>query len=265
MKKIDKRDIMIAVIALVMACLSMFVISKYASSPEVHAKTIESLDEKKTTVMELTAASAAASAAITLLPGDTATPIADKLADLGSYFLVVLCAIYLEKYLVTITGYAAFQLLIPAACLLWAVSMFWKKQILKRLAVKLAVFGCAIALVIPAGVKVSDMIETTYQASIEETLEAAKQTTQEIEEGAKTAEENNGSLSGIFSKVKDEITEATTGMMKKMEQMLSNFLEALAVMLVTSCVIPMIVLLFFWWLTKLILGMNINLPEKELE
>lgn len=37
------------------------------------------LEEKQTTVLELSAASAAASAAITLIPGDVATPIADKL------------------------------------------------------------------------------------------------------------------------------------------------------------------------------------------
>ncbi len=56
---------------------------------------------KKTTALELTAAATAASAAITLIPGDAGTPIADKLADLSSYFLIVVCAIYLEK----ISGY----------------------------------------------------------------------------------------------------------------------------------------------------------------
>ena len=43
---------------------------------------IDALAEKQETVLELTAASTAASAAITLLPGDTATPIAEKLAEI---------------------------------------------------------------------------------------------------------------------------------------------------------------------------------------
>ena len=93
-------------IPLLCAVLSFCVIAKYASSPtmKINAHAIQSLDDKKTTALELTAAATAASAAITLIPGDAGTPIADKLADLSSYFLIVVCAIYLEKYLVTITG-----------------------------------------------------------------------------------------------------------------------------------------------------------------
>ena len=68
-------------ILLLVAILSITVIGKYASAPENHQKTIASLDEKKQTVMELTAASTVTSALITLLPGDTATPIAEKMAE----------------------------------------------------------------------------------------------------------------------------------------------------------------------------------------
>ena len=39
---------------------------------------------------------------------------------------------------------------------------------------------------------------------------------------------------------------------------------ALAVLLVTSCVIPILVLAFFVWITKLILGINLDLPRKKL-
>ena len=98
-----------AAVLLLVAILSITVVGKYVSAPENHQKTIASLDDKKQTVMELTAASTVTSALITLLPGDTATPIAEKMADVSGYLLVVLCAIYLEKYLVTITGYVAFK------------------------------------------------------------------------------------------------------------------------------------------------------------
>lgn len=115
MKKLDRTKLRLAVVPLVIAFFSVFVLAGVASSPQFHASTIAALDEKQTTVLELTAASTAASAAITLLPGDTATPIAEKLADLSSGFLLVLCAIYLEKYLLTITGMVTFDFLIPAA------------------------------------------------------------------------------------------------------------------------------------------------------
>lgn len=63
----------------------------------------------------MTDATTATSALITLIPGDVGTPIAEKVADLSGYLLIVLCAIFLEKYLVTITGYAAFKIFIPVA------------------------------------------------------------------------------------------------------------------------------------------------------
>lgn len=208
--------------------------------------------------MELTAASTAASAAITLLPGDTATPIAEKLADLSSYFLVVLCAIYLEKYLVTITGYATFMILIPLACVLYSANVFMKSQSLTYLIRKMAVFGLALFLVIPASVKVSNIIEDTYSTSINQTIEDAKETTDEIE--SNTKQDDEGVFSSIISSVKDGVSNITD----KVNSILNNFLEALAIMLVTSCLIPILVLIFFIWLIKMALGIDMKVPAKKL-
>ena len=267
----EKKHIrlMIILLPLALALLSFFVVARYASSPEFNKKTIQSLDDKKTTVMELTAASTAASAAISLIPGDGGTPIAEKLADLSSYFLIVICAIYLEKYLVTITGYAAFSILIPLACVLFSAYFLWKRDGFRILAEKLLLFGIAVYLVIPASVKVADMIDATYQSSIESTIDSAKQATDEIEadteentngtvssDGSKSTESTSkkGLLSGIVSKVEETVTGAT----KNVETVLNRFIEALAVMLVTSCLIPILVLVFFVWLVKMLLGVDLN-------
>lgn len=250
------KKILKVVIPLLVAVLSITVLAKYAASPEFHAGTIEALDEKKSTVMELTAASTAASVAITALPGDVATPLAEKLVDLSSAFLIVLSAIYLEKYLVTITGYAASVVLIPAACILFSLNAVKENERLKYMAKKLAIFGIAIVLVIPASVKVSDMIEATYETSINETIEAAKGTTEEIEEAT---EEKEGIISGIISKVEESVNVATD----KIENTLNNFIEALAVMIVTSCVIPVVVLFFFVWIVRIVLGVDVNIPMKS--
>lgn len=257
----NKKIFLQAALPLLAALLSIFVISKYAASPEFHQKTIQSLDEKKTTVMELAAASTAASAAITLIPGDTATPIAEKLADFSTYFLVVICAIYLEKYLVTITGYAAFVILIPLACVLLAVNAFWKNRTCVNAAMKLILFGLAISLVIPASVKVSDMIENAYEASIEETINSAKEAAELAESDTQEAEgetEKKGFLDGIISSVQDGVSNAA----EKVENILNNFIEALAVMLVTSCVIPVLVMVFFVWIIKMVLNVDVNWPRR---
>ena len=81
----------------------------------------------------------------------------------------------------TITGYAAFKILVPIACVFFSGYLLWRKEILRVVAQKFLLFGLAVYLVIPASVKVADMIETTYASSIESTIETAKQTTDEIE------------------------------------------------------------------------------------
>ena len=277
MENEKQKKILFALIPIVIALLSFFVIARFTSSTEFNAKTIQSLDDKKTIVMELAAASTAASAAITLIPGDVGTPIANKLADLSSYILIVFSAIYLEKYLVTITGYAAFKILVPIACVFFSGYLLWRKEILRVVAQKFLLFGLAVYLVIPASVKVADMIETTYASSIESTIETAKQTTDEIESetgesgqvddkssneesqsdsDSDSKENAGGFFSGLFNKVQEGVSTATANV----ENVLNNFIEALAILLVTSCLIPILVLIFFVWLVKMLLGLNIDIP-----
>ena len=292
-----KQKCITAAVLLLVAILSITVVGKYVSAPENHQKTIASLDEKKQTVMELTAASTVTSALITLLPGDTATPIAEKMADVSGYLLVVLCAIYLEKYLVTITGYVAFTYLIPIACGLWILNLAFENATVRKLAAKLAVVGLAISLVVPASVKISDLIGDTYQAQIEATIEDAKNTQSILENsgvvddtnatettGTTEASEtvtgnvqekennNSGSVSNIFDWAKDAISSAkdsvanvvenvtisTEDLVQKVENSLNHFIEAVAVMIITSCVIPMLVLLLFFWMVKIVLDVDLS-------
>jgi hypothetical protein len=260
MKAIHQKQLIRTLVPLLLALLSILVAARFATSTDFHAKTIATLEEKQETVLQLTAASTAASAAITLIPGDTATPIAEKLADLSGYFLIVLCAIFLEKYLLTITGYAAFYFLVPLACVLYAVYGYGGRETLRLLARKLLVFGLAIFLVIPVSVKVSDVIESTYQSSIDATIQAAQDTTEEVENSAKDGadESEEGFLSGLISSITGGISSAVSSVGDKVGEMVNNFLEALAVMLVTSCVIPIVVLVLFVWLIKI--TFSINLP-----
>ena len=75
-----KKAIIVAALLLV-AVISFLPIANAAASPANHTKTIASIDDKILTVLKLTAASTLASAGVSAIPGDTATPIAEKLAD----------------------------------------------------------------------------------------------------------------------------------------------------------------------------------------
>ena len=189
LQKINKRKLAAVLVLLVVLALSMTVVQKAASDPENHTGTIEALDEKKADVLKLTASSAAAATALAAVPGDATTPVANKLADLTSYFLIVLMVVFLEKYLVTLTGYATFFILIPLACVLLGIGICAERPFLKVLARKVAAFGLVLFLIIPISMHVSGMIEATYEQSMETAVEEAENITEEINES--TDEDGN--------------------------------------------------------------------------
>lgn len=253
-QKIGAKRIAVVLVLFVVAFLSINVFSKAASNPENHTKTIESLDEKKADVLKLTAASAAASAAIAAIPGDATTPVANKLADLTSYFMIILMVVFLEKYLVTLTGYAAFAILIPAACILLGIGICLNRTFFKMLAIKMAAFALVIFMIIPISMKASAIIEQTYDASVEMVMEEADEITNEIDE-------NTDSEGNIIDKALSKIKDGAAGLLEKGEKVLNHFIEMIAVMLVTSCLIPIVVLLFMVWFVRILFGIQINLPQ----
>ena len=144
---------------------------------------------------------------------------------------------------------------------LYALHIFFpSKRFFGELAWKIVCFGLAIVLIVPTSVYVSNVIEETYNTSINTTIEDAKRVTEEIQtdDSTNNTEESYG-ISGLFSKVTEGISKATTKTVDKFKRVLNNMIEAIAVMLVTSCLIPILVIVFFSWLVKLIFGINIPL------
>ena len=261
MNELTKR-IVSCVLLLIIGLGCFFGISGWQSSPETHRTSIEYLNEKQATVMKLTAASTAASAAVSALPGDTGSAIAEKLADLTSDFLIVLCAIMLEKYLLTITGYAVFRFILPAVCVLLIIRQFRSSEILAKLAFKLALFGMAVWLAVPGGITVSRMIEATYETSLSQTIEDAQSAADDIDSAGSDAD-SDSEKSSFWSGITSSVQNAVSGVTEKFEKLLSNVMEALAVLIVTSCVLPVLVLLFLLWIVKMLTGIDFNLPKRK--
>ena len=238
-------------IAIVLSLVSFFMLSKYASSPETYKKTIASLDDKKATATGLAASATAASVAISAIPSDVATPVADELAELSSYFIIILGAIYLEKFLLTIIGYVVFKFFIPVACILYIIDTVQGSEIFRNIIKKVITISLVVILIIPGSEKISTLIQATYDTSIQETIDSVSET-------IKIEEDEEGGISAIWGKVKDGVS----SVYDTVKNTLDNFIEAIGVMIVTTCVIPIITMLFFVWVIKFILGVNINLPEK---
>lgn len=250
MKSFDYKTILKWILP-ILICLSSFcMVAQKTSTPEFHEQSIQYLDEQRNTVMTLAASSAAISTAITILPGDTGTPIANGLADLSSKFLLVLGAIYLEKYALTLTCMVTFKYLIPLLCLIWLANNIIKWDWLRIVCIKVGIMAVAMCLIVPCSVKLSKTIEATYESNIQETIDNANN----IEKKVKKDKENKN----IFKQIADAFSSTAQKYTKMFNKSLNNFMEATAIMIVTSCVIPILVILFFLWFIQTISGITIN-------
>ena len=187
------------------------------------------------------------------IPGDTATPIAGKLADFSEYFLLILCVLYSEKYLIGIIGAGVFKVLIPVACALGIVSVWHGGPLFRRLGFKLAAVGLALYLIIPISFKVSDLIYGAYRESIDTTISAAETLSDETAPLADAAGDK-----GLVASILDRISETATSLTDRAVDTVNRFVETLAIMIVTSCVIPLLVLLFFLWVIKQLTGIDVG-------
>lgn len=249
------------VILLLILLLSWAVIARAASSPATYKKMIASLDEKRETVMGLITVSTATAATITALPDDWGSPIADKIADLSTAFIVVLAALMLEKYLLTLSGYLLFRWIIPAACCLGIAAIlsrdgYWKKQA-RSLAVRLVTFGLIFYALTPVSIQVSGIIENTHGLEIEETVGRVKEDAEELENTEQDTEEEKAWWDGIVSAVTDIADHIASGVVTTLDTVksfLNNLIEAFAVFLVTTCIIPVIILIILIMLVKRVFG-----------
>ena len=192
--------------------------------------------------MTLSGGAAATSATLSLLPGDMCTPLAEQLAELAKYFLLILSALYLEKFLISLSGYISFMILIPLACFIVCVAVMTGKQNLTRTAAKIALIGIIIFGIVPASVKLSDMVYQTQASKVNDAIDDYNSL--EIEGDAE---------SGLFN----EFNTITNETIENVSSFMDNLLESLAVMIVTSCVIPLLVFFFLVWLVKVVFSANI--------
>ncbi len=236
-----KKATIVAVLLLI-GVISFTRIAPIAAAPENHVHSIEQTEDKIGKVMTLSGGSAATSATLSLLPGDLCTPIAEQLAQLASYFLLILSALYLEKFLISLSGYITFMVLIPIACLFLCGRVITGKKQLESIAYKIAIVGLIIFMIVPASVWLSDKVYQTQAASVDNAIEEYNDL--EIE---------GDSDSGFFN----EFTTITTDTIDRITEFVGSLLESLAVMIVTACIIPILVFVFLVWLVKTIFSANV--------
>ena len=255
----NSRSFAIAVAVLIcVAIISIFVLKPLLSSVDTYQSQFESLDKKRNTVVALVASSSAASAVITLIPDDVGTPIADQLAHLSTAFLAILSVLLAERYLLPILGGLTTLYLIPFICLLGIIYLTdRRRQWLKNTVVKLSVLAVAFLTIIPFSVAVTDTIDRTFETSINGVIDAALESEQTLK--LREAQDKN-----LWEKMTDAVSGAVDYVSNAVDvakNVLGNYVEAIAVMMVTSCVIPIIILLVYVMFLKYVFGLDFSLRD----
>lgn len=267
-----KLQIGFIVALVVLALLSGFVARPHFADTKTWDSTIEVIDQKKGNVLALTTSCVALSAGITALPGDTGTPVAEQLAQLSGNLGIVLAVLYLEKYLLTILWSVGLGILIPFSLVLFAVSLGihgrWSTSaVVRRVATRVLVVAMIGMALVPASVWVSQKVDETYQVSIEQAEQKATDaSTTKSEEKAESKKEKNvlEQLTDGASSLLTSVTESAKSMTDEVVQQVTDLIEGVIVMIVTSCVIPLLVLAAFLWLGHTLLGIDISGPTNYL-
>lgn len=256
MEKIIKSWKAIAVVGLIiLAILSASVFGNIASKPQTYADTIQTLEEQKQDALMLNVAVTATAATLSMLPDDTASPIAEELADLSVPLFVIVAVLYTEKFLLTTFGWISFTFLVPGACGFASLYLIFKKYGFLEWARKLAILALALVCVIPFGAKITTQIENTFAESVEATFSTALNVTEETTD---VDEEEGNWFTDLFEDMVDNVA----GLIDMAKKVLSTMVDAVAVLLITSCVIPILTALAFAWVIKLLF--NASAPSDKL-
>ena len=249
---VDKILVRITAILLVvfLGVLSFFVGANKVPNMHFVNESVDLLNETRDTVMKLSAASLAVSVGITLLPDDYATPLANTLADMSKYCILILGMVFLEKLMLIEGVPIALKLVIPAACVLYIIFVLTGKELFKSFSFKLFVFALAMIFVVPISTHFADIISTQYMEYIDDTIDKA-------EEGNRDNLINLSSVSdkdkGWYEKVSDVFQKAISGVEELFDyfsDIVEKFINSIAILIVVCCGIPVLTCMLFVWIFK---------------
>lgn len=240
--------------------LSIFVLSRKIPETKMIQNTIVSIDESNKTVMEFSGATIATSLAISALPDDFASPLAGTLADMNQYFLFIFAVLFVEKLIVIEGVELSFVYIIPAACVLYMLFVWFRKEVFKSFATKLLVLGLAIIVVIPFSTHFTEKVCAEYMGYVDETIAEANAGAEKVNEVMVSGEEEET----IFDKLSEAFKTAIQGMsdlLAYFKNMVKKCINSIAIMIVTTFVLPLLVLFLFRWLLNELFAWNLAKPQ----
>ena len=261
MNEKKQHSVSLAILLIAVCLLSFLWVSRVATDNAIFTQMNKTIDNKEQNVMALSAGTMGMSVAITLIPGDTGTTLAEKLSDMSGYMFLVLIGLCIEKILLLLSGTIAFRVLIPIGCIFCLYHLFFDRGFAWRLGVKMIVFGIAVFALVPTSVWVTQKIDNSSNVSVEQRVEESSKKAEQIAKKAKKETSKN-----ILDKIGNAITTGMDNTINSAKTYFKNTMDIVAAMVVTSFVIPVLTLLILLLLFKSIWGIQIDVkPVKVSE
>ncbi len=244
---------------LLAAALSFFVVETKLPESDFVRDSLESVEDSSSTVMKFSAATLSTSLAISALPDDFATPLADSLADMNIYFVAILAVLFLEKILIQYGIKAAFMILIPLSCFVGILFIATKKGLFKGLAVRLCVLGLAVAFVVPCSTHITDIVASDLTAYVNETIEETEDGAGKLNEAMKGGAEDKT----IFEKLSDLFQTAIrdiSDLMLHFQNTIRRCMNSIAILILTNCLMPLFTFFVLKWMLGEIFHITIPMP-----
>ena len=262
-EKLLGKTVKILFVTLIMV-ISICVLSVKVPEMKYVSDAVKTLDESRDRIMTFSGSTLTASTAISLLPKDWANPLANSLADMNKYFVFMFAVIVLEKLIVVKGIEISFMYIIPAACVLYILSILLSKEKIKEWAIKFLILGLAVICVVPFSTHFTNKVGAEYLAYVDETIEEANAGAEKIYEVESVSEEED-----IFlEKISEVFTTAFQGvkdLFTYFNNLIKKCINSIAMMIVITFVVPMFILVFFRWLLNELFSLHLNISVPKIK
>lgn len=245
---------------LLIAAVSFFFAAKWFSDTYFVKESLERVEESSQTVTIFSTATLSISLAISAMPDDFASPLANTFADMNIYFVVILVVLFLEKIIILYGIKLSFAILLPSACVLGAFSAAFRNNALKTLAIRLCALALTVVFVVPCSTFVTNYVAADLTAYVEET----------ISETTAGADKLNGAMEGgsedrnIFEKLSDLFRTAIKDISDLMLHFRNNIrrcMHSIAILILTNCIMPLLTFFLLKWILKETFNIVIPTPH----
>lgn len=247
-------------IPLFIAVLSVSVLSVKVPEAKYVQESLKSIEDSNATVMRFTGVALGVSTAITMLPDDFATPLANSLADMNKYFVFTLMVLFIERLILLQGIRLTLVWMIPAACIIYVISNLIKNDLVRSFAYKLLVLALAVILSVPCSTHFVNSVCAEY-------LDYVDQTIDEVDEGAGKVNDIIGSSAGeqsVLDRLSNAFQTALSGIQdlaNYFKNMIRKCITAVAILIVVNFVIPVFTFMFLGWLLKELFKMNVSIVQ----